>query len=244
MAGRRKAFKIAVTARAKGDRTAARGGALKSGLNLKARPRGALGFEVRSAGGLGAAWPYIGPGRSASFLPATRLLLVPGRRSCGSTIATAAATTSTRLDIPRLGGALGALKSFAAQIEGRVGGRWAPMLVKGGADLARTSGTRPHPRRLRPQELRRTLPHRVSEASTAAQAQDPAFDRFRRKQLKPPPHGLRLHIVEISLEKQSEHPPGDATFRQGGGFAESPRALRDQNDIRVTHEQEPVLAAR
>jgi sulfite reductase (NADPH) hemoprotein beta-component len=215
-------FKIAITAAPK-DRTAAK--VHDIGLVVRRARDGQMGFEVMVGGGMGRT-PYIGS-TIREFLPANRLFSYlgailrvynrHGRRD-----------NSYKARIKILVAALGA-EEFARQVEAE----WAkvgtvPDLPD--TELARIRGA------FAPMTFE-ALPA-VSEAHERAKANDPAYARFVRNNVKP--HKKAGYgIVEISLKAVGET-PGDASAEQMEAVASLAERF-GQDDIRVTHEQNLVL---
>ncbi|WP_066682818.1 nitrite/sulfite reductase [Caulobacter sp. CCH9-E1] len=216
-------FKIAITASAK-DRTAAK--VHDIGLLLRQGRDGQLGFEVIVGGGQGRT-PYVGP-TIKQFLPTDRLLSYleailrvynrHGRRD-----------NIYKARIKILVAALGA-EEFARQVEEE----WSKI------DAARADLPASELARIRAAFAKtpfETLPAR-SEAFETAKANDPAFARFVR-------NNVRAHkqpgyaIVEISLKAQ-EQTPGDASADQLDVVADLAERY-GFNDLRVTHAQNLVL---
>lgn len=216
-------FKIAITASAK-DRTAAK--VHDIGLLMRKGRDGQLGFEVIVGGGQGRT-PYVGP-TIKEFLPTDRLLSYleavlrvynrHGRRD-----------NIYKARIKILVAALGA-EEFARQVEEEWSKIDAARADLPSAELARIRAafaTTPFV----------TLPAR-SEAFETAKANDPAFARFVR-------NNVRAHkqpgyaIVEISLKAQ-EQTPGDASADQLDVVADLAERY-GFNDLRVTHAQNLVL---
>jgi sulfite reductase (NADPH) hemoprotein beta-component len=215
-------FKIAITAAPK-DRTAAK--VHDIGLVVRRARDGQMGFEVMVGGGMGRT-PYIGS-TIREFLPANRLFSYleailrvynrHGRRD-----------NSYKARIKILVAALGA-EEFARQVEAE----WAkvgtvPDLPD--TELARIRGA------FAPTTFE-TLPA-VSEAHERAKANDPAYARFVRNNVKPHKRA-GYGIVEISLKAVGET-PGDASADQMEAVASLAERF-GQDDIRVTHEQNLVL---
>ncbi len=215
-------FKIAITASAR-DRTVAR--AHDIGLMVRRARDGTLGFEVIVGGGMGRT-PFIGP-TIREFLPANRLfsyleaiLRVYNRHGRRDNIYKA------RIKI--LVSALGR-EAFARQVDEE----WA--LVGEAGDLPDTEIARI--RGAFAPKAFESLPAR-SEIYDAALADDPAFARFARNNLKP--HKRQGYtIVEISLKAIGET-PGDASSDQMDVVADLAERY-GQDDVRVTHEQNLVL---
>jgi sulfite reductase (NADPH) hemoprotein beta-component len=215
-------FKIAVTAAAR-DRTAAR--VHDIGLVLKRARDGSLGFEVIVGGGMGRT-PHIGP-TIREFLPVNRLmsyleaiLRVYNRHGRRDNIYKA------RIKI--LVAALG-VEEFTRQVDEE----WAK--TGDGPDLPDTELARI--RGAFAPKIHEVLANR-SEVFETAKAENAAFARFVRNNVKPhkrPGYG----IVEISLKAPGET-PGDATADQMEIVAELGEKF-GQDDIRVTHEQNLVL---
>jgi sulfite reductase (NADPH) hemoprotein beta-component len=215
-------FKIAITAAPK-DRTAAK--VHDIGLVVRRARDGQMGFEVMVGGGMGRT-PYIGS-TIREFLPANRLFSYleailrvynrHGRRD-----------NSYKARIKILVAALGA-EEFARQVEAewdKVG--TVPDLPD--TELARIRGA------FAAADFE-ALPA-VSEAHEWAKANDPAYARFVRNNVKP--HKKAGYgIVEISLKTVGET-PGDATAEQMEAVADLAERY-GQDDIRVTHEQNLVL---
>ncbi len=216
-------FKIAITASAK-DRTAAK--VHDIGLMLRQGRDGQLGFEVIAGGGQGRT-PYVGP-TIKEFLPTDRLLSYleavlrvynrHGRRD-----------NIYKARIKILVAALGA-EEFARQVEEE----WAKI------DAARADLPAAELARIRfafaktPFE---TLPAR-SEAFETAKANDPAFARFVRNNIRP--HKQPGYaIVEVSL-KAADQTPGDASADQLEVVADLAERY-GLSDLRVTHVQNLVL---
>ncbi|MEW6391644.1 MAG: nitrite/sulfite reductase [Pseudomonadota bacterium] len=216
-------FKIAITASAK-DRTAAK--VHDIGLLLRQGRDGQLGFEVIVGGGQGRT-PYVGP-TIKQFLPTDRLLSYleailrvynrHGRRD-----------NIYKARIKILVAALGA-EEFARQVEEE----WSKI------DAARADLPASELARIRAAFAKtpfETLPAR-SEAFETAKANDPAFARFVR-------NNVRAHkqpgyaIVEISLKAQ-EQTPGDASADQLDVVADLAERF-GFSDLRVTHAQNLVL---
>lgn len=216
-------FKIAITASAK-DRTAAK--VHDIGLLLRQGRDGQLGFEVIVGGGQGRT-PYVGP-TIKQFLPTDRLLSYleailrvynrHGRRD-----------NIYKARIKILVAALGA-EEFARQVEEE----WSKI------DAARADLPASELARIRAAFAKtpfETLPAR-SEAFETAKANDPAFARFVR-------NNVRAHkqpgyaIVEISLKAQGQT-PGDASADQLDVVADLAERY-GFNDLRVTHAQNLVL---
>ena len=187
---------------------------------------GALGFEVIVGGGQGRT-PYVGP-TIKQFLPPDRLLSYleavlrvynrHGRRD-----------NIYKARIKILVAALGA-EEFSKQVEEE----WAKIDATR-ADLP--AGELARIRASFAQTPFETLPAR-SEAFEIAKANEPAFARFVR-------NNVRAHkqpgyaIVEISLKAQ-EQTPGDATADQIDVVADLAERY-GFNDLRVTHAQNLVL---
>ncbi|ATC31298.1 nitrite/sulfite reductase [Caulobacter vibrioides] len=216
-------FKIAITASAK-DRTAAK--VHDIGLLMRKGRDGQLGFEVIVGGGQGRT-PYVGP-TIKEFLPTDRLLSYleavlrvynrHGRRD-----------NIYKARIKILVAALGA-EEFARQVDEE----WAKI------DAARADLPTAELARIRAAFAKtpfETLPAR-SDAFETAKANDAAFARFVRNNVKP--HKQPGYaIVEVSLKAQ-EQTPGDASADQLEVVAD----LAEQfslNDLRVTHAQNLVL---
>lgn len=216
-------FKIAITASAK-DRTAAK--VHDIGLLLRKGRDGQLGFEVIVGGGQGRT-PYVGP-TIKQFLPTDRLLSYleailrvynrHGRRD-----------NIYKARIKILVAALGA-EEFARQVEeewSKIDAARADLPASELARIRAAFATTPF----------ETLPAR-SEAFETAKANDPAFARFVR-------NNVRAHkqpgyaIVEISLKAQ-EQTPGDASAEQLDVVADLAERY-GFNDLRVTHAQNLVL---
>lgn len=216
-------FKIAITASAK-DRTAAK--VHDIGLLLRQGRDGQLGFEVIVGGGQGRT-PYVGP-TIKEFLPTDQLLSYleailrvynrHGRRD-----------NIYKARIKILVAALGA-EEFARQVEEE----WSKI------DAARADLPASELARIRAAFAKtpfETLPAR-SEAFETAKANDPAFARFVR-------NNVRTHkqpgyaIVEISLKAQ-EQTPGDASADQLDVVADLAERY-GFSDLRVTHAQNLVL---
>lgn len=216
-------FKIAITASAK-DRTAAK--VHDIGLLLREGRDGQLGFEVIVGGGQGRT-PYVGP-TIKQFLPTDRLLSYleailrvynrHGRRD-----------NIYKARIKILVAALGA-EEFARQVEeewSKIDAARADLPASELARIRAAFATTPF----------ETLPAR-SEAFETAKANDPAFARFVR-------NNVRAHkqpgyaIVEISLKAQ-EQTPGDASAEQLDVVADLAERY-GFNDLRVTHAQNLVL---
>lgn len=216
-------FKIAITASAK-DRTAAK--VHDIGLLLRQGRGGQLGFEVIVGGGQGRT-PYVGP-TIKEFLPTDQLLSYleailrvynrHGRRD-----------NIYKARIKILVAALGA-EEFARQVEEE----WSKI------DAARADLPASELARIRAAFAKtpfETLPAR-SEAFETAKANDPAFARFVR-------NNVRTHkqpgyaIVEISLKAQ-EQTPGDASADQLDVVADLAERY-GFSDLRVTHAQNLVL---
>ena len=216
-------FKIAITASAK-DRTAAK--VHDIGLLMRQGRDGQLGFEVIVGGGQGRT-PYVGP-TIKEFLPTDRLLSYleavlrvynrHGRRD-----------NIYKARIKILVAALGA-EEFGRQVEEE----WAKI------DAARADLPAAEYARIRaafaatPFEI---LPAR-SEAFENAKAQDSAFARFVRNNVKA--HKQPGYaIVEVSL-KAADQTPGDASAEQLEVVADLAERY-GLNDLRVTHAQNLVL---
>ena len=216
-------FKIAITASAK-DRTAAK--VHDIGLLMRQGRDGQLGFEVIVGGGQGRT-PYVGP-TIKQFLPTDRLLSYleavlrvynrHGRRD-----------NIYKARIKILVAALGA-EEFGRQVEEE----WAKI------DAERADLPAAEYARIRaafaaiPFE---TLPAR-SEAFETAKANDPAFARFVRNNVKA--HKQPGYaIVEVSL-KAPDQTPGDASAHQLEVVADLAERY-GFNDLRVTHVQNLVL---
>ncbi len=215
-------FKIAITAAPK-DRTAAR--VHDIGLMARRGREGELGFEVIVGGGMGRT-PIVGP-TVQEFLPAHRLfsyleavLRVYNRHGRRDNIYKA------RIKI--LVQALG-VDEFARQVDEE----WASIGRDGDlpdAEIARIRAA------FAPKTFE-TLP-RESLGFNEAKAQDQAFARFVRNNLKP--HKRQGYtIVDISLKGIGET-PGDASSEQMEVVADLAERF-GQDDIRVTHEQNLVL---
>jgi sulfite reductase (NADPH) hemoprotein beta-component len=216
-------FKIAVTAAAK-DRTAAR--AHDIGLALRRNRAGELGFEVMVGGGQGRQ-PFLAP-TIREHLPVRHLLSYLqailrtynryGRRD-----------NIHKARIKVLVASLGA-EEFARQVEAEWAATDPATVDLPDTELARIRGAfRFHP--FEPS-------NGFSEAFETARANDPAFARFVRNNIKP--HKVAGYaIVNISLKTPGEI-PGDASADQMDAIA----ALADAHgfgEIRVTHEQNLVL---
>jgi sulfite reductase (NADPH) hemoprotein beta-component len=216
-------FKIAITASAK-DRTAAK--VHDIGLMLRQGRDGQLGFEVIVGGGQGRT-PYVGP-TTKQFLPTDRLLSYleavlrvynrHGRRD-----------NIYKARIKILVAALGA-EEFGRQVDEE----WAKI------DAARADLPASELARIRAAFAKtpfETLPAR-SEAFETAKANDPAFARFVR-------NNVRAHkqpgyaIVEVSL-KAADQTPGDASAHQLEVMADLAERY-SLSDLRVTHVQNLVL---
>ena len=216
-------FKIAITASAK-DRTAAK--VHDIGLLLRQGRDGAHGFEVIVGGGQGRT-PYVGP-TIKQFLPTDRLLSYleavlrvynrHGRRD-----------NIYKARIKILVAALGA-EEFARQVEEE----W------GKIDAARADLPAGELARIRASFAKtpfEALPAR-SEAFETAKANDSAFARFVRNNVKP--HKQPGYaIVEVSLKAQ-EQTPGDASADQLDVAADLAERY-SFSDLRVTHAQNLVL---
>src|SRR6201996_2680358 len=215
-------FKIAITAAPK-DRTAAK--VHDIGLVVRRARDGQMGFEVMVGGGMGRT-PYIGS-TIREFLPANRLFSYleailrvynrHGRRD-----------NSYKARIKILVAALGA-EEFTRQVEAE----WAKVGTSvdlPDTELARIRGA------FAPATFE-TLPA-VSEAHERAKANDPAYARFVRNNVKPHKRA-GYGIVEISLKAVGET-PGDASADQMEAVASLAERF-GQDDIRVTHEQNLVL---
>jgi sulfite reductase (NADPH) hemoprotein beta-component len=216
-------FKIAITAAPK-DRTAAR--VHDIGLVARRDRDGTLGFEVIVGGGQGRT-PYVGPtikehlpaGRLLSYLEAVlRVYNRHGRRD-----------NIYKARIKILVAALGA-EEFGRQVEEE----WAKIdAVRADlpdTELARIRGAFA----ATPFE---TLPA-TSAIFEANKADDPAFARFVRNNVKP--HKKSGYaIVEVSL-KAIGQTPGDATADQLEVAADLAERY-SLNDLRVTHAQNLVL---
>ncbi|ENZ81229.1 MULTISPECIES: nitrite/sulfite reductase [Caulobacter] len=216
-------FKIAITASAK-DRTAAK--VHDIGLMLRQGRDGRLGFEVIAGGGQGRT-PYVGP-TIKEFLPTDRLLSYleavlrvynrHGRRD-----------NIYKARIKILVAALGA-EEFARQVEEE----WAKI------DAARADLPAAELARIRAAFAKtpfETLPAR-SEAFETAKANDPAFARFVRNNIRP--HKQPGYaIVEVSL-KAADQTPGDASAHQLEVVADLAERY-GLSDLRVTHVQNLVL---
>ncbi|AAK23103.1 nitrite/sulfite reductase [Caulobacter vibrioides] len=216
-------FKIAITASAK-DRTAAK--VHDIGLMLRKGRDGTLGFEVIVGGGQGRT-PYVGPTIN-EFLPTDRLLSYleavlrvynrHGRRD-----------NIYKARIKILVAALGA-EEFARQVDEE----WAKI------DAARADLPTAELARIRAAFAKtpfETLPAR-SDAFETAKANDAAFARFVRNNVKP--HKQPGYaIVEVSLKAQ-EQTPGDASAQQLEVVADLAERF-SLNDLRVTHAQNLVL---
>ena len=216
-------FKIAITASAK-DRTAAK--VHDIGLLLRQGRDGQLGFEVIVGGGQGRT-PYVGP-TIKQFLPTDRLLSYleailrvynrHGRRD-----------NIYKARIKILVAALGA-EEFARQVEEELSKIDAARADLPASELARI-------RAAFAKTPFETLPAR-SEAFETAKANDPAFARFVR-------NNVRAHkqpgyaIVEISLKAQ-EQTPGDASADQLDVVADLAERF-GFSDLRVAHAQNLVL---
>jgi sulfite reductase (NADPH) hemoprotein beta-component len=216
-------FKIAITASAK-DRTAAK--VHDIGLLLRQGRDGQLGFEVIVGGGQGRT-PYVGP-TIKEFLPTDRLLSYleavlrvynrHGRRD-----------NIYKARIKILVAALGAVE-FARQVEEEWAKIDATRADLPGAELARI-------RAAFAKTPFQTLPTR-SDAFETAKANDAAFARFVRNNVKP--HKQPGYaIVEVSLKAQ-EQTPGDASAQQLEVVADLAERF-SLNDLRVTHAQNLVL---
>ncbi len=216
-------FKIAITASAK-DRTAAK--VHDIGLLLRQGRDGQLGFEVIVGGGQGRT-PYVGP-TIKEFLPTDRLLSYleailrvynrHGRRD-----------NIYKARIKILVTALGAVE-FARQVEEEWAKIDATRADLPGAELARI-------RAAFAKTPFQTLPTR-SDAFETAKANDAAFARFVRNNVKP--HKQPGYaIVEVSLKAQ-EQTPGDASAQQLEVVADLAERF-SLNDLRVTHAQNLVL---
>ena len=216
-------FKIAITASAK-DRTAAK--VHDIGLLLRKGRDGQLGFEVIVGGGQGRT-PYVGP-TIKEFLPTDRLLSYleavlrvynrHGRRD-----------NIYKARIKILVAALGA-EEFARQVEeewSKIDAARADLPASELARIRAAFATTPF----------ETLPAR-SEAFETAKANDPAFARFVRNNVRP--HKQPGYaIVEISLKAQ-EQTPGDASADQLDVVADLAERY-GFSDLRVTHAQNLVL---
>ncbi|WP_168073477.1 nitrite/sulfite reductase [Caulobacter sp. SSI4214] len=216
-------FKIAITASAK-DRTAAK--VHDIGLMLRQGRDGQLGFEVIVGGGQGRT-PYVGP-TIKQFLPTDRLLSYleavlrvynrHGRRD-----------NIYKARIKILVAALGA-EEFSRQVEEE----WAKI------DAARADLPAAELARIRAAFAKtpfETLPAR-SEAFETAKANDPAFARFVRNNIRP--HKQPGYaIVEVSL-KAADQTPGDASADQLEVVADLAERY-SLSDLRVTHVQNLVL---
>ncbi|ATC24064.1 nitrite/sulfite reductase [Caulobacter vibrioides] len=216
-------FKIAITASAK-DRTAAK--VHDIGLMLRQGRDGTLGFEVIVGGGQGRT-PYVGP-TIKQFLPTDRLLSYleavlrvynrHGRRD-----------NIYKARIKILVAALGA-EEFARQVDEE----WAKI------DAARADLPTAELARIRAAFAKtpfETLPAR-SDAFETAKANDAAFARFVRNNVKPHKQP-GYSIVEVSLKAQ-EQTPGDASAQQLEVVADLAERF-SLNDLRVTHAQNLVL---
>ena len=216
-------FKIAITAAAK-DRTAAK--VHDIGLMMRQGRDGELGFEVIVGGGQGRT-PYVGP-TIKQFLPTDRLLSYleavlrvynrHGRRD-----------NIYKARIKILVAALGA-EEFGRQVDeewAKIDATRADLPAGELARIRAAFATTPF----------ETLPAR-SEAFEIAKANEPAFARFVR-------NNVRAHkqpgyaIVEVSLKAQ-EQTPGDASVHQLEVVADLAERF-GLNDLRVTHVQNLVL---
>ncbi len=216
-------FKIAITAAAK-DRTAAK--VHDIGLMMRQGRDGELGFEVIVGGGQGRT-PYVGP-TIKEFLPTDRLLSYleavlrvynrHGRRD-----------NIYKARIKILVAALGA-EEFGRQVDeewAKIDATRADLPAGELARIRAAFATTPF----------ETLPAR-SEAFEIAKANEPAFARFVR-------NNVRAHkqpgyaIVEVSLKAQ-EQTPGDASAHQLEVVADLAERY-GLNDLRVTHVQNLVL---
>ena len=217
-------FKIAVTA-TPADRTAARTHDI--GLQVRRDREGRLGFEVMVGGGQGRT-PYLAP-TIREFLPAERLfsyleaiLRVYNRLGRRDNI--------YKARIKVLVASLGA-SEFARQVDeewARIDGA-AIDLPGEEIDRIRAAFT---------QAAFDDLPP-VSQIYEAARRSSPAFARFARNNVHP--HKVPGYaIVDISLKTPGET-PGDCSADQMDAIA----AIADryaQGEVRVTHEQNLVLA--
>jgi sulfite reductase (NADPH) hemoprotein beta-component len=215
-------FKIAVNASA-ADRVATR--VHDIGLYLARGDDGALGFKVFVGGGLGRT-PYVGP-EIRSFLPASRLfsyleaiLRVYNRHGKRD--------NKNKARIKILVSTLGAAE-FAAQVEAE----WDKIGVASDlpdTELARIRGA------FAPVPFE-TLPVK-SAAFELAKANNPAFARFARNNLRP--HKKPGYaVVEVAL-KAIGATPGDISAEQMDAVADIAERWA-LGDLRVTHEQNLVL---